>query len=83
MKKIYLKNNSLRFNRKFSRIIPNQNTNFDHYNHRMNQQINEVDERNNFLNNNDLNEEEKNEINNEINSDNDIEKKKNSNKKFL
>jgi hypothetical protein len=50
------------------RIIKNNN-NFDYFNHRMNQQINAVDERTNFLNNSDLNEDEKNEIINEKKSE--------------
>jgi hypothetical protein len=41
----------------------NENNGFDHLTHRMNQQLNEVDERNNFIEN--VGEEEKNEIKNE------------------
>jgi hypothetical protein len=85
---VITRNKPQRLNRNSSRIIiqsNNKNINFDHYNHRMNQQINNIDERNNFLNNNDLNEDEKNEIRNEIKSDEekeDMERKKTAIKNF-
>lgn len=78
------RNNPHRLNRGFTRIIPNNNS-FDLFNHRINQQINEVDDRNNFIKNNDLNEEEKVEINDETRTEleeKDIERKRTAIKNF-